>query len=199
MEKSPSSLGQRKSANSACKMNNHLGMNGMNVNGMMPGMNGANGGMPMMNHGANGAGGSRTSDQEREDEYGRRLNTYIYEYFIHHEQWDCAEVLLKSGLTVTTKDKASPSRRRDVNGDSSMEMDSKDNLDTKRVMRNLPAPDVPASYNNSPFLFEWFSLFWDMFFAQRKDGKASAQAMQYVQHTQVSHTSSKISLKFDRV
>lgn len=188
-----------KSANSACKMNNHLGMNGMNVNGMMPGMNGANGGMPMMNHGANGAGGSRTSDQEREDEYGRRLNTYIYEYFIHHEQWDCAEVLLKSGLTVTTKDKASPSRRRDVNGDSSMEMDSKDNLDTKRVMRNLPAPDVPASYNNSPFLFEWFSLFWDMFFAQRKDGKASAQAMQYVQHTQVSHTSSKISLKLDRV
>ena len=156
----------------------------MNMNGMN-GVNGAVGGMPMINHATNGTGSRNSTDQDRENDYEVKMNTYIYDYFLKNKEYGCARSLLNSRLKITTR-KSSPSHG-DVNGidDSSMDADSKDNLDSNRP-DGLPQPHIPGLTQNTSFLLEWFSVFWDMYFAQRKDAKATTQAMQYVQHTQVS-------------
>ena len=159
----------------------------MNMNGMN-GVNGAVGGMPMMNHATNGTSSRNGTDQDRDNDYEVKMNTYIYDYFLKNEKYECARGLLTSGLKLNTR-KTSPSHR-DVNGldDSSMDPDSKDNLDSNRH-DDLPPPILPTNQSTS-FLLEWFSVFWDMYSAHRKDPKASQQAMQYVQHTQVSGSNS---------
>ena len=157
---------------------NHMNMNGLNV------ANGVGGSMPMMHNGTNGA--SRTgSEHDRELDYKMKLNTYIYDYFIKQEQFDCARHLLKSSLNLHTTSKASPSRRPNGIDGGSMDVDSKDDVDTK-IPPDLPHPDLGDVNEGNSFLLEWFSLFWDMFFAARKDSKKSSiHAMQYMQHTQV--------------
>ena len=158
---------------------NHMNMNGLNV------ANGAVGGMPMMNNGTNGAISRTGSDPDRELDYKARLNTYIYDYLLKQEQYDCAKQLLASSLTIQTTNKPSPGRRANGVDDGSMDADSKDDMDTKRP-HDLPLPESVDVNDNNSFLLEWFSLFWDMFFAARKDSKkTSLQAMQYVHHTQV--------------
>lgn len=160
---------------------NHMNMNGLNVG------NGA-AGMPMMTNGTNGMTPRTGSDQDRELDYRTRLNTYIYDYLLKQEQYECARQLLNStGLTVSTSTK--PSRPNGVD-DGSTDTDSKDDADSKRP-HDLPLPENVDLNDNNSFLLEWFSLFWDMFFAARKDSKkTSAQAMQYVNHTQVSREQS---------
>ncbi|KAI4165909.1 MAG: hypothetical protein LQ342_000340 [Letrouitia transgressa] len=144
----------------------------------MPGVNG--GGMPIMNNGANGAT-PRPGNEEDDPDYETRLNTYIYDYFLKHEQYDCARSILNSGLSVKTVSKR---RDGDVNGAGDMHTDSKDDLDSKRPP-DLPLADLPPDPQGGSFLLEWFGLFWDVFFAhQRKMPPATAQAMQYVAHTQ---------------
>ena len=149
----------------------------------MAAMNGGNGvmaGVPMMNNGINGATPRPGSDQD-DSEYEARLNSYIYDYFIKNESWECARALLNSNATMY------PPLRRDgdVNGadDNAMPTDSKDDLDTKRPEDLPPSSDISAG--QASFLLEWFSLFWDVYHAQRKSNKASQQATQYVHHTQV--------------
>ena len=154
------------------------------------------GGVPLMNNGTNGEASRTGNDQDLE--YETRLNTYIYDYFLKKEQYDCARSLLRSGVQIRFgQNKNSPGRRRDgdVNGtdDGAMDTDSKDDLDSKRP-EDLPSADIPADQAGTSFLMEWFSTFWDMYFAQRKDKRASANAMQYVQHTQVSGISSRHNL-----
>ena len=151
----------------------------------MAGMNGGNSvmaGVPMLNNGMNGATPRQGSEQDDTD-YEARLNAYIYDYFIRNENWDCARALLNSDVTM------SPPLRQDgdVNGtgDNAMQTDSKDDLDSKRP-NGLPPPSVQSDGQAASFLLEWFGLFWDVYFAQRKSTKASQQATQYVQHTQVS-------------
>jgi len=155
-----------------------MNMNHMNMNGA----NGVGGGMPMMQNGTNGA--SRTgSEQSGELDYKTRMNTYIYDYFIKQEQYDCAKLLLESGLNVLTTNKPSPGHR--TNGIDEGDHDSKDDIDSKRP-HGLPYPDIGDTSDESSFLLEWFSLFWDMFWAASKKKVASVPAMQYVQHNQVS-------------
>ena len=139
----------------------------------------------MMNHVTNGTGSRTGNDQDRDADCEAKMNTYIYDYFLKHEQFDCARALFRSDLKVNYSTK-SPNRNRDVNGidENSMDTDSKDNLDSKRP-EDLPSPEIGGLNQSTSFLLDWFSLFWDMFLAQRKDSKASGQAMQYVQHTQV--------------
>ena len=156
----------------------------MNMNGMNVG-NGAGGPMPQMNNGTNGATPRTGNDQEPQVDYKIRLHTYIYDYFLKHEQYDCARQLLKSSLTLNTRNNHSPARRPNGIDDNSMETDSKDDIDPKRP-HDLPLPELNDANDNTSFLLEWFSLFWDMFFAHRKLKPASAQALQYMQHTQVS-------------
>ena len=160
----------------------------MNMNGMS-GVNGAGGGggMPGMNHTTNGAGPRSGSDHDRDNDYEAKMNTHIYDYFLKHQQYDCARALLNSDLKVNyIHTKSSPGRNRDMNGvdENAMDTDSKDNIHSKKP-EDLPNPDIGGFSPNTSFLLEWFSLFWDMFFAQRKAPQASVPAMQYVQHTQV--------------
>ncbi|KAL8662261.1 MAG: hypothetical protein Q9202_004866 [Teloschistes flavicans] len=144
----------------------------------MAAVNGAGGGMPMMNSGANGAT-PRPGNEEDPQNYELHLNTYIYDYFLKNNRYDCAKAMLNDGMAVTTVNKH---RSDDVNGN--MHSDSKDDRDSK-IPEELPLPDVPTESQGASFLLEWFGLFWDVFFAhQRKTTLASADAMQYVTRTQ---------------
>lgn len=158
----------------------HINMAGMN------GVGGPMGAMPLMNNGANGAT-PRHGGETEDPEYEAKLNAFIYEYFVRKEHFDCARALINSGMQM-----APPLRGRDndMNGtdENAMQTESKDEMDSKRP-EDLPPPSVVSDAQGSAFLLEWFSLFWDVYFAHRRKPNASAQAMQYVQHTQVSEPS----------
>lgn len=135
------------------------------------------GGMGLMNNVTNGATSRASSDQEESD-FEARLNTYIYDFFMKTENFECARSLLRSGVPMEPQVR----RREDMNGnDDSMHTDSKDDLDTKRP------DDLPTGpyISENPFLLEWFSCFWDFYFARSKNNKASQLAIQHLQHTQV--------------
>lgn len=145
----------------------------------MAAVNGAGGGMPMMNNGANGAT-PRPGNEEEEPNFEARLNTYIYDYFVKTQRFECAKAMLNDGMQVRTKRPNS-----DVNGAGNMHVDSKDDLDSK-IPDELPLAAVPTDPQGASFLLEWFGLFWDVYFAhQRRSPPASQPAMQYVQRTQV--------------
>lgn len=147
----------------------------------MAAVNGAGGGMPMMNNGVNGAT-PRLGNEEEEPDYVARLNTYIYDYFVKHQRYDCAKAMLKADMPVRTQAKR---RDGDINGAGHMHADSKDDLESK-IPDDVPLAGVPHDPQGACFLLEWFSLFWDVFFAhQKRAPPASAQAMQYVARTQV--------------
>ena len=151
----------------------------------MAGLNGAGpvGGMPMMNHGPNGLTNGAGFDSEETD-YEHKLNSLVYGYFLKIRQFDLARALLNSGLGFSP-----PVRRNgEMNGqDDAMHTDSKDDVDVKRP-NDLPPPPDGLDQHGTSFLLEWFSLFWDVYFAQRKDNKASLHAKQYYQATNVGLT-----------
>ncbi|EHY54496.1 hypothetical protein HRR83_004382 [Exophiala dermatitidis] len=141
-------------------------------------------GMNMMNNGspatqANNNGGSHSPDQVK-----MQLNTYIYEYFLRLGHYDIARSLLreeKFELRTRPPIKQSPGRRKDpevngVDGDA-MDTDAKDDIPD-----DLPRP-MHFGDNNSPgigFLFEWFSVFSDLFAAHQRSSKmqsGQAQAL----------------------
>lgn len=148
-------------------------------------VNVAAGGMPMMNNGANGAT-PRPGTEEEEPEDEGRLNTYIYDYFVKTQRFECAKAMLNDGMPLRTVQKRP---NGDINGAGNMHVDSKDDLDSK-IPDDLPLAGLPTDPHGASFLLEWFGLFWDVFFAhQRKAPPASQQAMQYVQRTQVGQSS----------
>ncbi|KAI4188478.1 MAG: hypothetical protein LQ348_003920 [Seirophora lacunosa] len=141
-------------------------------------VNGVGAPMPMMNNGANGA--TPRPGNEEEPDYNQRLNTYIYDYFVKTQRFDCAKAMLNDGMPLTVDKR----RDNDMNGASNMHVDSKDDLESK-MPNDLPPAALPTDPHGTSFLLEWFGLFWDVFFAnQRKAPLASQQAMQYVQRTQ---------------
>lgn len=170
-------------------MNPNVGMANMNP------MGGPVGGapMPMMNNGAvnpqAAAAAAAARQQQQVNETQRSvLNTYIYEYFIQYEMYDCARSMLSSDQPVNVN-KDGANRRRDENGnlvngvDDPMDTDSKDDIDSKRP-DDLPPPKLPMPASDSSFLYEWFCLFWDIYNAQRTKG-GNGTVNQYVSHTQV--------------
>ena len=161
----------------------HINMAGMNMNGgngVMQGMPG----MPLMNNGMNGAT-PRPSEQDESD-YEARLNAYIYDYFLRNENWDSARSFINSGVQMQPP----PSRDGDLNGtdDNVMQTDSKEDIDSKRP-DDLPPSKTQSDGQGASFLLDWFALFWDVYWAQRRAPKASQQATQYVHHSQVSKIS----------
>jgi hypothetical protein len=149
--------------------------------------------MTMMNNGAMGPQAGQRQPPQLSENTRTLLNTYIYEYFLRYEMWDCARALLAPEHQVRVKKEDG---QRDENGNllgnglgsDPMDTDSKDDADTKRP-DGLPAPNVPMPLPDSCFLFEWFCLFWDMFTAQKTKGAGPVGTVgQYVNHTQVSHT-----------
>jgi len=154
---------------------NTVNMGGMNALGGPVG----GGGMPMMNNGAPG-GGSR-QQMPQNDSQRSQLNTYIYDYFLRNGMYDCARALYQNDPTMKVI-KESPGRQNGA--DDGDDAESKDDVDKQRP-DDLPRSDVPRECPESCFLFEWWSLFWDMFNAQRGKGQ-SQNVLQYVNHTQVS-------------
>ena len=154
-------------------------MNQMNMGGFNAG-NGALGNMQMPNHGPNGVGGRMPEDHE-DTNYEAKLNSYIYGYFCVKKQWDLARALKDSGVEFDP-----PLVNDHANGaNDNMQTDSKDSMDVKRP-DDLPDPrQLGEDGQGGSFLSSWFALFWDIFSAQRKSNRASANALQYVTQTQV--------------
>ena len=153
-------------------------MNQMNMGGFNPG-NGALGNMPMPNHGPNGVGG-RMPDDHEDTNYEAKLNAYIYGYFCVKGKWELARALKDSGVEFEP-----PLVNDHANGaNDSFQTDSKDGIDVKRP-DDLPEIHQLGDGQGGSFLSSWFALFWDIFFAQRKSNRASANAVQYVTQTQV--------------
>ncbi|KAK6539552.1 hypothetical protein TWF694_009765 [Orbilia ellipsospora] len=124
------------------------------------------------------------------------LNTYIYDYFIRHDMYDSARAILQEAEVSTEPNtsvrRASPSRRSQkhdpdgnlINGiDDSMDGDRKDDGEGSERGADLPLPKVPQDSSGGSFLYDWWSLFWDIFGA--RTGKAvSGPAMTYVNQVQ---------------
>ena len=142
--------------------------------------NGTLGNMPMPNHGPNGVGG-RMPDDHEDTNNEAKLNAYIYSYFCGKGKWDLARALKDSGLDFEPR-----LLNDNANGaNDNMQTDSKDGIDLKRP-DDLPVPDVGlVDAQGGSFLSSWFALFWDIYAAQRKSTRASANATQYVTQTQV--------------
>ncbi|KAL6713948.1 hypothetical protein ACLMJK_008442 [Lecanora helva] len=147
----------------------------------MAGLNAGNpafGNMPMPPNGPNG--GMRISDERIEEtNYEGKLNMLIYGYLCHKGQYEAARAFKNSGMPFDPA-----IGENDVNGvDESMHTDSKDNID-----KNRPddLPDVNKQYDGQggTFLLSWFAIFWDIYFAQRKDKRASNNSMQFIQQSQ---------------
>ena len=165
-------------------------MNQMNMGGFNAG-NGALGNMPMPNHGPNGVGG-RIPDDHEDTNYEAKLNAYIYGYFCVKGRWELARALKDSGAEFEP-----PLLNDNANGaNDSMQTDSKDGIDLKRP-DDLPDPAHLSDGQGGSFLSSWFALFWDIFSAQRKSNRASANALQYVQQTQVFHLHSHLDALVD--
>ena len=167
-------------------MNNNVSMAALNAMGAPV----AGGGIPMMNNGLPAGGGPRAVPVN-ENQQRSQLNTYIYEYFICNDMFDCARALISSDQPINVI-KASPGRRRDANGNpvdgaaAAEDLDdAKDAIDLKRP-DDLPAPNLPRECPESCFLYEWWCLFWDMFNAQRGKGE-SQNVRRYADYTQVGH------------
>lgn len=143
--------------------------------------------IPMMNNGAVPPPAVPRPQQQIDNKH--LLNTYIYEYFLRNEMYDCARAILNSDPQIKLQD--GPNTRRDENGnllgngvgDGGMDVDSKDGIDAKRP-EDLPQPSIANPSMDNPFLYEWFCLFWDMFNAQ-KGRSSNGQVNSYMNHTQV--------------
>ncbi|KAH0596583.1 hypothetical protein MHUMG1_05701 [Metarhizium humberi] len=161
-------------------MNPNMGMANMNP------MGGAVGGapMPMMNNGVamnpqQAAAAAAAARQSQLDSQRGVLNTYIYEYFLRYEMFDCARSLLSSNQQVNVHKDGKGGNA--ANGEDPMDTDSKDDLD--KLPDGLPPPKLPMPASDSSFLYEWFCLFWDIYNAQRVKG-GNGTVNQYVAHTQ---------------
>ncbi|TWU71948.1 hypothetical protein ED733_000448 [Metarhizium rileyi] len=161
-------------------MNPNMGMANMNP------MGGPVGGapMPMMNNGVamnpqQAAAAAAAARQSQLDNQRGVLNTYIYEYFIRYEMFDCARSLLSSNQQVNVHKDGKGGNA--ANGEDPMDTDSKDDLD--KLPDGLPPPKLPMPASDTSFLYEWFCLFWDIYNAQRVKG-GNGTVNQYVAHTQ---------------
>ncbi|KAJ5895548.1 hypothetical protein N7495_007239 [Penicillium taxi] len=157
-------------------------MNQMNVGGM-PGVGGPVGGVQMMNNGSAAPRNDGTMNNSPEVMINN-LNTYIYDYFLKRGYYDCARALYQDESIKINTDpgtKTSPGSR-DVNGldPDAMMTDGKDG-EKMKIPDDLPRPSLQEQ--PSSFLLDWFSLFWEFFWAQRKRGN-SPDVRQYLQHNQ---------------
>lgn len=149
-----------------------------NMAGFNPG-NTALGNMPMTNGGNNAAG--RMAEEPADENLEHKLNAFIYSYLCNRGQYDAARALKNGNAQFDPV-----LENNDVNGDGKMQIDSKDGIDLHRPDDLPNVINIPHDGQGGPFLLSWFSLFWDIYFAQRKDPRSSNSASMYVQHTQVS-------------
>ena len=143
-------------------------MNQMNV----PAMNAGNpsmAGMPMMNSIHNGTPPRQSSSLEGVN-YEHKLNSWIYGYLIEKKQWDVARGLRNSGLIF---DPILENPEEEMNG---VDEDSKNGITNNKRPTDLPSAKHIQDVQGGSLLLSWFSLFWDMFAAQRHPAEASKAA-----------------------
>jgi hypothetical protein len=160
-------------------------MNQMNVAGMNPGVGGPVGGVPMMNNGSTAPRNDGNVNMNTPELMITNLNTYIYDYFLKRGYHECARALVQDeSIKINTDNGPKTSPGSGVNGidGDSMMTDGKDGEKIK-IPDDLPRPNLPNE-SNSSFLLDWFSLFWEFFWAQRRKGSQN-DVRQYLQHTQV--------------
>lgn len=116
----------------------------------------------------------------------RKLNTYIYDYFLKNEMFDLARILYEK-VDIDTSDKFSPNRK-DING-ASDDADIKNDIPNKPA--DLPRPNVPGEVDSS-FLLDWWSQFWDCWSASRS--KINGPNKQYINHVQVCESTYRLLL-----
>ena len=142
----------------------------------------------MMNNGLAPGGGSSSSSSSQND-VKRRLDTYIYDYFIKSGYYDHARAFYHDeNITIDTNphSKHSPSRRRDteMNGVDENAMDA-DSGAANKVPDDLPISNLP-DLSTRGCLFDWFALFSDIYTSSRnKKENDNSTAAQYLQQTQV--------------
>ena len=158
---------------------NQMNMAAFNAGG--PGL----GNMPMQNNGPNGTVGRVMDEHPPVDDanYEAKLNTFIYGYFITKGKYDAARALKESGMQF---DPPLDGSDGGMNGaEDNMQTDSKDGIDMARPGDLPDVKSIQSDGQGGSFLLSWFALFWDVYFAQRKNARATPQAAMYVQHTQV--------------
>lgn len=148
------------------------------------------GAMVMLVNNGNHPPAASSSGSNSQSDLKRRLDTYIYDYFLKNGHHQHARALFRDEsikLYTDPSTKASPSRRRDgeMNGidENAMDTDSKD--DVNKIPDDLPKPHV-VDNAQCGFLYDWFGLFFDIYGASRnKKADDSTTAAQYLQQTQV--------------
>lgn len=106
-------------------------------------------------------------------EYVKRLNTYIYDYFVRNGHYECARVMLKDNLPIGLHGKSSPGQRQSNGLD---EMDMEKDMDRPN---DLPLTDLPAAGGH--FLEDWWFQFWDVF-NSRRSGQGKPATIAYLTH-----------------
>ncbi|QIW98044.1 hypothetical protein AMS68_003562 [Peltaster fructicola] len=109
-------------------------------------------------------------------EYVKRLNTYIYDYFVRNGHYDCARVMIKDSLPIGLHSKSSPGQRQ-ANGLDDMDLEN----DVNRPP-DLPLTDLPAAGGH--FLEDWWFQFWDVFYS-RRSGQGKPSTITYLSHQRV--------------
>ena len=141
------------------------------------------GNMPMPNNIPNGVVGRVGDDHIEEANYEAKLNSLIYGYFFNRGQYNVARALKDSGASF---DPAIEHSNDDMNGADGMHTDSKDGINDIKPPNDLPnVKGLMDDGQGGPFLLSWFTLFWDVFWAQRNHKRATGNASMYVHHTQV--------------
>ncbi|KAJ9419726.1 hypothetical protein QL093DRAFT_2591239 [Fusarium oxysporum] len=108
-----------------------------------------------------------------QENYNKRtqLNTYIYEYFLHNEMFQCAKSILKADSGVSVQGH-SPDSVRNGKGCRVKNALCNKTTDTRLDSASpnpLPSPNIPSPSPDSCFLYEWFCLFWVIFNAQKSE------------------------------
>ena len=152
-------------------------MTNMNLNGMNPG------GMAAMNN-TNGATPRNGPGSDSDIDFKTKLNTYIYDYFLRNDQYELARAMSKA-MPISTNQKGQNMRPNGLD-ENAMDTDSKDDLESKKPADLALPAGVQMSTENS-FLLDWFTLFWESFFAQRpRSGpKVGQTIVSYMDHTRV--------------
>lgn len=95
----------------------------------------------------------------------KRLNTYIYDYFLRNQHYDIARAMHQSGtMELFTQMKQSPNQRQG-------QPNGIDDMDSDRP-KDLPEPALQNT--EGPFLQDWWFQFWDIYNSRRNQGGKQA-------------------------
>lgn len=126
---------------------------------------------------------SNTQTGPSQADYLKKLNTYIYDYFLRNQHYEVARAMMQD-LPGDMKPgvKQSPNMRQGQQNGADEDADSRD-TDQGILKRpdDLPLPDLPG-VNQGPFLQDWWSQFWDIWTTHRGKGKNNSTTYSFVGH-----------------